>query len=341
MLFLVLLLAAGATGCAGAGTVITRLAVGDPGPDAYTVVAGTDQGDVGRLASAGGAKPGDEPGLYGGSRQDAVCDKDALVDFLEGDQAKAGAWAASQGISPEGIAEFVDGLTPVLLRADTLVTNHGYRDGKATKMAAVLQAGIAVMVDSRGVPVVKCNCGNPLSAPEEGAPEGEFTGASWPQFSPDKVTVVSAPDAEIEELTLVDTAEDEAFDRPVGTGGEADGAPEPVPPAAAAEPPAPPASDPSQTGPTGPDGAEPSDAPAETPVDPAPATPEEEDGTTQTTAIPDPSEAQSVAPDDPDPAEEQPADDPPPNADASQPADPPAPQPEDPDPTPPEPDATG
>lgn len=239
VVLLVLLLLTGATACGDAGTVITRLAVGDPGPDAYTSVAGTDRDDVSRLAAAGGDKEGDAPGLYGGTREDKVCDKDGLVDFLESDPAKAAAWASAQGISPDGIPGFVADLTPVLLRADTLVTNHGYRDGKATKMPAVLQAGIAVMVNARGLPVVKCNCGNPLSAPDPdvSADDGEFKGASWPQFSPDKVTVVLPPDKDVEDLKLVEPDGGAAFDRPVGTDGAADGDPEPVPPAAASEPP--------------------------------------------------------------------------------------------------------
>ncbi|MGH3907098.1 MAG: DUF6777 domain-containing protein, partial [Pseudonocardiaceae bacterium] len=42
---------------------------------------------------------------------------------------------------------------------DTRVTNHGYRDGKATDRQAVLQAGTAVLVDEKGRPRVKCGCG--------------------------------------------------------------------------------------------------------------------------------------------------------------------------------------
>ncbi|WP_123668115.1 DUF6777 domain-containing protein [Actinocorallia herbida] len=337
MVLLVLLLVIGAAGCGDAGTVITRLAVGDPGPDAYTIVSGTDKEDVGRLAAAGGAKPGDEPGLYGGTRQDAVCDKEALVDFLEGDPAKATAWAAAQGVPPGGIAEFVDTLTPVLLRADTLVTNHGYRDGKATKTPAVLQAGIAVMVNARGVPVVKCNCGNPLSEPEVDVRESDFTGASWTGFSPDKVTVVRPPAADVEELMLVDTEQDTAFDRPVGTEGESDGAPEPVPPAAASEPPSPPSDGPSTgtdgTGGTGTPGAT---TPAQPPTDEQTAAPTatetgEAGGTLEPTGTADPSGAQSAAPGEPDPATGQPADppaEPPPAAEATQPPEPEVPEPE-------------
>ena len=73
---------------------------------------------------------------------------------------------APPNATPAGIGAYVDSLTPVVLTDDTLVTNHGYRDGHATTLPAVLQAGTAVMVDTLGVPRVKCNCGNPLTPPE-------------------------------------------------------------------------------------------------------------------------------------------------------------------------------
>jgi hypothetical protein len=50
-----LLLMASATACGDAGATITRLAVGDPGPDAYTLAAGAeDDPQVSRRAEAGG-----------------------------------------------------------------------------------------------------------------------------------------------------------------------------------------------------------------------------------------------------------------------------------------------
>jgi hypothetical protein len=44
----------------------------------------------------------------------------------------------------------------VLLRSDTVVTNHGFANGCSTTIPAVLQAGTAVLVDDKGVPVTKC-----------------------------------------------------------------------------------------------------------------------------------------------------------------------------------------
>ncbi|MEO3784859.1 DUF6777 domain-containing protein [Actinocorallia sp. B10E7] len=280
-LFLVLM---SVTACGEAATTITRLAVGDPGPDPYTLAANADDdAEVARRAAAGGEVKGDAPGLYGGTRKASSCDKTALVEFLQANADKAGAWAGVLGIAPGEIPGFVGALTPAVLRVDTLVTNHGYRDGTATAVPAVLQAGIAVLVDRKGMPVVKCNCGNPLTAPDEeiDPAESDFRGASWPQFNGDKVTVIETPEQEVEALTLVDSASKTAFERPVGTGGDDDGAPEPIPPAARSEAPVStsgqPTGGPSVDGPGGPDGPdgpgrdETPGAPAETGAPTAPA----------------------------------------------------------------------
>ncbi|GHF01088.1 hypothetical protein GCM10018785_74850 [Streptomyces longispororuber] len=65
---------------------------------------------------------------------------------------------------------YLRGLTPVVPRADTRVTGHGCRDGRATGHQAVLQARTAVLVDDRGLPRVRCACGNPLLPPDTTTP---------------------------------------------------------------------------------------------------------------------------------------------------------------------------
>ncbi|MDN5855740.1 MAG: hypothetical protein L0K86_23445 [Actinomycetia bacterium] len=95
----------------------------------------------------GGSFPADTPGLYGGTRNNASCDGPAMVAFLQNDPAKAAAWAGVLGITPADIPSYVAGLTPVVLRSDTYVTNHGYADGRATTLISVLHAGTAVFVD--------------------------------------------------------------------------------------------------------------------------------------------------------------------------------------------------
>jgi hypothetical protein len=156
------------------------------------------------------------PGLYGGTGNDRVCDGSAIVAFLARSPAKARAWAEVLGIAPSAIASYVAGLAPVLLTSDTLVTNHGYRDGRATTLQSVLQAGTAVMVDARGVPRVKCNCGNPLTPPDAIAPT-HATGTAWGRYDPTQVVVVT-PTRTMRTLRLVDVVTGAPYSQPVGDG---------------------------------------------------------------------------------------------------------------------------
>lgn len=179
---------------------------------------------------------GTEPGLYGGTRDDAVCDVDRLVAFLTdpANADKAASWAAVQGIDPSGIADFVAGLTAVRLNLDTRVTNHGFRDGRATPFQSVLQAGTAVLVDETGVPRAKCNCGNPLAEPaplSEPGSDGSFDvddiaqnpGDAWPEFQPGQVVVVTGEGGSVGVgFEITDKDSGERFVRQVGTNGEDD-----------------------------------------------------------------------------------------------------------------------
>lgn len=237
-----LALAAGAlTGCGDAGETITRLTVGTPGPDPYMLMSDTDKTDVKERPQAGGTKTGDSPGLYGGTRQSASCDPGQLVAFLQANPDKARAWAGVLGIPVGEIPQYVSELTPVLLRTDTLVTNHGYRDGKATSEQAVLQAGMGVLVNGYGVPTVKCNCGNPLTPPQKKlAPDdASYTGRSWPGFDKQNVTKIQPSDPKkgtIVAFVLVDPEGTMGFERPRATEGEADGPPTELPPTETEDP---------------------------------------------------------------------------------------------------------
>ena len=71
-----------------------------------------------------------------------------LVSFLQANPAKAQAWATAHGITTDQIASYVASLTPVVLRTDTRVTNHGFVNGKANPIAAVRSA--AMMLDFLG-----------------------------------------------------------------------------------------------------------------------------------------------------------------------------------------------
>lgn len=161
---------------------------------------------------------GTVPGLYGGSSEISVCDPDALVDFLGAEPAKASAWARVLGIVPEAIPEHVAALTPVVLTTDTLVTNHGFSAGAATPKQSVLQAGTAVMVDSRGAPAVRCECGNPLIAPSLSAAvaDVETVGVGWDGLDLERVVTVAAADADVSAFTVVDLHSGELVEQPTG-----------------------------------------------------------------------------------------------------------------------------
>jgi len=183
------------------------------------------------LALGGGVQKGNRPGLYGGTRHDKSCDKAKLAEFLKNraNRKKALEWATAQGIGIDEIGGFVRKLTPVLLRNDTLVKNHDYKKGKAIPFDALLEAGIAVLVDLHGRPVVQCSCGNPLGAFEHDVDKAdvEFKGTNkqWTSYDRDKVVKVEPTDDgdEVRKYRLVDVQETDAgLERPVGSDGTQD-----------------------------------------------------------------------------------------------------------------------
>jgi Domain of unknown function (DUF6777) len=135
-------------------------------PNPFTEPVGKDKKRVRPpKAAVSTSYSGNLAGLYGGTRNYATCNASQLVDFLEQNPDKARAWATTLGIQVTQIQDYVYGLTPVILRTDTRVTNHGYVNGQADAIQAVLQASTAVFINNYGQPVVKCFCGNPLTAP--------------------------------------------------------------------------------------------------------------------------------------------------------------------------------
>jgi hypothetical protein len=182
----------------------------------------TDEPDVEPPEETGGTFEAATPGLYGGTMNEDQCDADQIVAFLGDNADQAGAWADVRGIAVAEIAEYVDGLTPVVLRSDTAVTNHGYRDGAATGFPAVLQAGTAVLVDEYGSPVVKCYCGNPLTEPPSHK-DATYRGTRWTHFQPTTITVVVRVTVVINIFVLVDGTTNQTFGRPAGTSGDEDG----------------------------------------------------------------------------------------------------------------------
>jgi hypothetical protein len=193
----------------------------DTTQDGAGTASGTDgaEPDTGTSA-AGSPVAGDRPGLYGGSGAE-VCDPVGMATYLAEHPDRAAAFADVEGIRADGIDEHLAALTPVVLRFDTAVTNHGYADGRAVPFQSVLQAGTAVLVDDTGVPQVRCICGNPLE-PSTERPAPDERGDPWPGSSPDQVVVVERSAAPVAEFVLVDDATGAVEARPARTAGEAD-----------------------------------------------------------------------------------------------------------------------
>jgi hypothetical protein len=215
---------------AAPGAEIFREPVGPTGPDPFTASVVLVERPlespplVDPAPGAGGVQArGESPGLYGGVRRNGTCDAGRLGTLLPTDPAKAAAWAGVLGIRAGQIPDYVAALTPVVLRADTRVTNHGYRDGGATTRQSTLQAGTAVLVDRYGVPRVRCGSGNPLTEPAPQPTTVTYRGAAWLGAERPPLLVVPAPNL-LDHFTLVDVSTGRNFDRPVGTNGPADSA---------------------------------------------------------------------------------------------------------------------
>jgi hypothetical protein len=200
---------------------LTLEPVSSTGTNPFAPSVGTDEADVTPPPSSGGSYSGDLEGLYGGTLNVSSCDPQKLVTFLQANPAKGRAWASTLGITFEQIPDYVSGLTPVILRSDTYVTNHGFTNGVANPIPAILQAGTAVLVDKYGVPVTKCYCGNPLTPPAR-CTKCTYTGPKWNGFSPGGITIINKSTTIIDIFVLVDPKTGEPFTRPPGTTGGSD-----------------------------------------------------------------------------------------------------------------------
>ncbi|MGD1221177.1 DUF6777 domain-containing protein [Streptomyces krungchingensis] len=198
---------------------------GGDGPDGSGSTAGQNGGSAGQ-GSTGGAT-----GEFGGSTKPGTCAVAKLKQFLTAPEnsAKAKEWARALHIRPDQISGYVDHLTPVVLRHDTLVTNHQYKHGKAVPFDALLQAGIAVLVDRQGLPAVKCSCGNPLRPSKVNVKKAsvrfEDGNKKWSGYRQDHIVVVEPPpgDQRIDRLQLIDVQDpDRGIARRLGTDGSDD-----------------------------------------------------------------------------------------------------------------------
>ncbi|MER5886465.1 DUF6777 domain-containing protein [Streptomyces sp. NPDC001941] len=178
-------------------TASTARATATPTPAPSTPAPSRPDGQTTPRAIAGST-----PGLYGGTHSLATCDVEQQIRFLTGDRAKGRAFAEGAGISQSDIPRWLRSLSPVVLRVDTRVTNHGFRDGRATPFQSVLQAGTAVLVDDYGAPRVRCACGNPLRSPTI-IKDPVHQGQPWPGYRPEKVVVINPTTTIINNLVIV------------------------------------------------------------------------------------------------------------------------------------------
>nr|BBJ55438.1 hypothetical protein SAVMC3_80670 [Streptomyces avermitilis] len=176
-----------------------------------------------------GLQAGNTPGLYGGTRKPTICDVNRLKKFLTDprNDRKAHVWAQVLKISQDEIPAYLDRLTPVLLRHDTLVQNHDYKKGRAAPFNSLLEAGIAILVDEQGLPAVKCSCGNPLRpfAGDASRISVKFENGNkkWDGYDRASLVAVKPAPRRIEQLALVDVDNpDRGITRPAGTTGAHD-----------------------------------------------------------------------------------------------------------------------
>jgi hypothetical protein len=205
-------------GIKNTGSEVFLQAADKTGPDPFTESTANDTSTAPQApatptesapANATLAVSGNAPGLYGGTRNVSSCDVEKQISALKAEPAKNKAFASVEGIQPNEVPAYLRSLTPVQLRMDTRVTNHGYRNGAATSYQAVLQTGTAVLVDSRGMPRVRCACGNPLLAPvpQQGTPR--TTGDSWPGYDSKRVVAVAPSKTIIDVFVIYDPEHDE------------------------------------------------------------------------------------------------------------------------------------
>ncbi|MEV3967489.1 DUF6777 domain-containing protein [Streptomyces sp. NPDC050698] len=313
-----------ARGGAGAREELLLQPAAAPGPDPFTdstaltaatpsTAPRTPSGTDRALAARSGPRSlsGATPGLYGGTERTGSCDIGRQIGHLTRDRVGRRAFARVVGVSPVAVPDYIRALTPVVLRADTRVTGHGLRAGRVTRHQSVLQAGTAVLVDDRGVPRVRCACGNPLRPPT--APRGTpaTRGTPWPGYRPGAVIVVTPAPRAVTGFTIVDivarawierrTGHDVRHDRALPSPARATGTPESPPPPTPTRLQVSPERDPFAEPAPDPGGSAPRDIPA------APSRPAADTNTQA--ALPPPEETvpipdEPAAPEDPDDPEE-------------------------------------
>ncbi|MBB4790380.1 hypothetical protein BJY54_000992 [Streptomyces nodosus] len=229
------------TGCGGTvpisgaptGGELFLQPAGSRGPDPFTdstVRSSSAPRPAAPPQSAGGAASwapravsGATPGLYGGTRSRASCDIERQIALLAADRTKARAFARAAGVDQASVAAHLRGLTSVVLRTDTRVTDHGFRAGRVTNRQSVLETGTAVLVDNRGVPRVRCASGNPIDAPASLNGTPAVLGRPWSGYRRAQVVVVTPAPRTIANITIVSIENTSTWiERRIGDDGRRD-----------------------------------------------------------------------------------------------------------------------
>ncbi|MFD4138506.1 DUF6777 domain-containing protein [Streptomyces sp. NPDC058572] len=236
------------SGCDGAGRAndsaeVHLQALASPGPAPFTASTATSASvpvlppvTAVPVGTSGGGGPvlrtlsGSAPGLYSGTQEVGSCDVEKQVRFLDADKAKVRAFAKGAGIQETVVPAFLRGLTPVMLRADTRITAHVFRDRTAVAQQAVMQAGTAVLVDQYGAPRVRCAGGNPLKPPVAAAGAVTVKGTPWQTYRTDQVVVIKPANQVVRTLMIVNNLDNGWIERPTGTDGAEDAQPAVFPP---------------------------------------------------------------------------------------------------------------
>jgi hypothetical protein len=216
VLGVVLTRSGGTSGTASGGELFLQ-AANKPGPDPFTESTAKDSStapvtpaaNMPESANVTRGVSGSAPGLYGGTRNTACCVVEKQIEALQAEPAKNKAFASVEGVQPTAVPAYLRSLTPVQLRMDTRVTNHGYRGGAATSYQAVLQTGTAVLVDGQGVPRVRCACGNPLTPAVAQQTVPRRTGDTWASYRSQNVVVVLPASTTVAVFVLYDPHLDE------------------------------------------------------------------------------------------------------------------------------------
>jgi serine/threonine-protein kinase len=181
------------------------------------------------------AVSGSTEGIYRGVKGSSACDRNGLTTFFRNAQPVGSTWIeAAAGdptlspdddlktVTPQTLPTYIAGLTPVLLRADTRVTEFTDTAGVASARQAVLQAGTAVLVDAMGLPRVRCAGGSPLASPDANAPTATTAGAPWSGYALSGAVTMAAAPSTLRAFGLADASGTTIFRRPVGSTGKQD-----------------------------------------------------------------------------------------------------------------------